>query len=65
MGLNDCYVVVRSSILMSSLLQSVMSAFNIVFHEKFHKSLYFGVEKHVSAFVSRRIFKSKAKKLIF
>lgn len=63
MGLNDSYFVIRSNILMTSPLPSVILAYNIVSQEKSHKSLSSASNETVVAFVAKKPFKSKAKNL--
>lgn len=69
MGLNEKYTAVRSNILMTSLLPSVMTAFNIVSQEESYKSLSSRigsekVDKPSAVFAVNKTFKkSKAKNL--
>lgn len=66
MELNDKYVAIRSNILMTSLLPSVMVTFNLVSQEESHKSLSsrIDIEKPSAIFSANKSFKkSKAKNL--
>lgn len=66
MGLNDKFAAVRSSILMTVPLPSVMIAFNLVSQEESHKSLSSRAvtDKSPVVFVANKFFKkSKAKNL--
>lgn len=58
MGLNECYALVRTNILMRFPLPNVNTTFNLVSQEKSHKILVFGSDKSMSASVAKKSFKS-------
>lgn len=56
MDLNDVYSVIRSNLLMTSPLPTVMHAYNILCQEESHRSLYIGNDKSADAFIVKKTF---------
>lgn len=64
MGLSDKYSTVMSNILMTTPLPSVMTTFNLVLQEEYHKYFRVGYDKSSAVSATNKFFKkSKAKNI--